>query len=266
MATVGFPLSDGIELQLSDRGVTGFYGVSRWTEGQGQQNYDFETTINRADPDFEGLDDRIYDLPRGAWFGNNTFVIGGDDDPRKAAYKRAYFLADGSKVLDAYFAKYPNGGTHRDWKQFQYKYPYPRDLLTELPDNAQEIKDIAKQISRGERHGYVRKNQRGAAAPRVNPAAQQFAEFISGLGIRGGQLASVLPQPTKQGDPTPVEIVSKLQRMNGDEIISTLKTYGIDLTDPQTIERIKSAGTVSEAVFEATMMFDRILMLAGLKK
>lgn len=134
-------LSDNTSIELSNRGSTGLVGVWYWSSGRGNSEYEFESAVSLDD--IHHSDDRVYDLPAGARIGGDaSLILGGSNDPRKSAYRRAYFINNVSAVLDAFYTAYPHSEdrTFSAWVKFDFVPSYPSDLFTALPDMVEAIR------------------------------------------------------------------------------------------------------------------------------
>ena len=145
---LGVTLKDGTEIELSTRGTTGYKGIIRWTGGRGQAYFDFEAGISLDDDAIANLDPRIYDLPAGARMGKldgrRQLSVGGENDVRKAAYRRGYFINNSKSILNDFFSEFPNP-RYQDWMKYEFVPSFPEDLF-ELPNNSKLAIDLAQRL------------------------------------------------------------------------------------------------------------------------
>lgn len=148
--TVAIPLGDGIEipLNLRDSSSTGFLGVSQFSNAPGMfQPYVPKKLAIEIDP-------RVAELPKGAFRTDTLFTGVAQDEPRKAAYRRAYILKHLPEYLDKFFDLPPEEQVFRNWgKIADAPVPFPKELFTNVPDNGKDVITLGKEIRSNKAQG-----------------------------------------------------------------------------------------------------------------
>lgn len=184
---------------------------------------------------------------------NQNIQIGYFSDPREAAYASALFNSNPKLFLD-------------DW-DYRNNIDFPSDLY-KLPRRTDEI--IKKlTIEKAERSRERSHDGIGVVhrEPKENYDKIEWKAFLQKHGIRGGQILANLPNSTPDDRTQSVQFISNLQRMNAEDALKSLKSRGLDLTDPVVLDKIKKSEVLSESTSlnESKQTLNRIKTLAGLK-
>lgn len=111
-------------------------------------------------------------------------------------------------------------------------------------------------VNSGTNKNSINRNKKTQTTSRTNQSSnvnKGWFDLTNKYGIKGSQLAGMLPQPKTINDPQPAQIISQLQKMDEPSIKNYLLNYGINLDDPNVLQTVKNARPLSENKY---LLFD----------
>lgn len=274
---IGVTLSDGTEIELSTSGTTGYKGIIRWTAGRGQAYFDFEAGIPLNDDVISNLDPQIYDLPKGSFMGATTgtrqLSVGGEDDVRKAAYRRSYFINNSKSILNDFFSEFPNP-RYQDWMKYEFVPSFPEDLF-ELPDNSKLAIDMAQRLKkeredRTPKDNKIRTPRQDNVEIELNKRIENIRNDPNNPVMKAYNASKHLPKVKADTQDTikkgilnglsDEEISSLILQLKEEhELMESLNGSRMAIKEHSILERIK-------ILSESKRLLNRIRVLSGLKK